>query len=249
MHFKLVVPAYNCENWIEKCLISIKTQVHQDFECIIYNDSSTDGTGQKIDNFLLRYGDDRFQVVHNSSNMKALHNIVEGFKKINSKESPDSILAVIDGDDYLFCEYSLSLVNQVYEQREDLMLTYGSFIMWPTGENSFPRDFPKEVIMHNSYRSHPFISSHLRTFKSKLWNAIDDKDLRDEDGQYFKAGWDVSFMIPMLEMAAGRFQYIPNILYVYNRWNPISDDVIRSQDQQRVDRLIRTRTPYQPLRD
>jgi hypothetical protein len=119
--------------------------------------------------------------------------------------------------------------------------------MWPTGELSFPRSFPQEVISNNSYRQYRFISSHLRTFKSRLWNSIKDDDLRDIDGDYFKVGWDVAFMIPMLEMAAGRFVYIPNVLYVYNRWNPISDDVINSPEQGRVDRLIRTRNKYKPL--
>ena len=54
-------------------------------------------------------------------------------------------------------------------------------------------------------------------------------------------------MMPMLEMTGGKFTYIPNILYVYNRWNPISDDVINSQKQMRVDQLIRTKKPYQKL--
>ena len=71
--------------------------------------------------------------------------------------------------------------------------------------------------------------------------------MRDEDGSYFKTAWDVAFMIPMLEMAAGRFIYIPNILYVYNRWNPISDDVINAVDQNRVDQLVRSRTAYGEL--
>ena len=121
------------------------------------------------------------------------------------------------------------------------------FAMWPTGELSFDRSFPNDVIKNNSYRNYKFVSSHLRTFKSYLWNSINDEDLRDVDGEYFKVGWDVAFMMPMLEMTGGKFTYIPNILYVYNRWNPISDDVINSQNQMRVDQLIRTKNPYQKL--
>jgi glycosyltransferase involved in cell wall biosynthesis len=245
-HFKIVVPTYNTENWIQRCLHSIKSQEHKNFECVIYNDCSTDSTGLKIDDFIKNHGDERFNVIHNEKNQKALTNIVSGFSKLNSKDDLESVLMVVDGDDHLFCEYSLSLVHQVYENKNPL-LTYGSFIMWPTGELSFPRNFPQEVISNNSYRQHRFISSHLRTFKSKLWNSIKDDDLRDVDGDYFKVGWDVAFMIPMLEMAAGRFVYIPNILYVYNRWNPISDDVIHTSEQQRVDRLIRTKKEYFPL--
>ena len=244
--FKLVVPAYNCEKWISKCLLSIQQQEHKNFECIIYNDASTDGTGKVIDEFMKSHGDERFSVVHNETNKKALTNIVDGFKRLNTKDDPECVLAAIDGDDYLFCEYSLKLVDQVYEKTNSL-LTYGSFIMWPTGELSFDRSFPQEVIKNNAYRSYKFVSSHLRTFKSNLWNAIDDNDLRDVDGDYFKTGWDVAFMMPMLEMSGGKFTYIPNVLYVYNRWNPISDDVIDSKNQQRVDRLIRTKNPYKPL--
>ena len=245
-NFKIVVPSFNCEQWIEKCLFSIKNQVHDKFQCVVYDDASTDSTGERIEDFLKKHGDERFSVIHNESNRKALHNIVEGFQKLSSKDDPNSVLSVVDGDDYLFCEYSLSLVGRVYEQQSPL-LTYGSFVMWPTGEPSFPRNFPPEVIQNNSYRNHPFISSHLRTFKSRLWNSINDEDLRDVDGSYFRVGWDVAFMIPMLEMSAGRFTYIPNILYVYNRWNPISDDVINSSEQERVDRLIRTKMVYSPI--
>lgn len=244
--FKLVVPAYNCESWIEKCLSSIKSQVHENYQCVIYNDSSTDKTGLIIDDFIKKHGDERFSVIHNESNRKALKNITEGFDFLKSKDDKESVLAVIDGDDYLFCEFSLKLVDQVYSKTSSA-LTYGSFVMWPTGELSFDRSFPKEVIENNSYRNYKFISSHLRTFKSYLWNSINDEDLRDIDGDYFKVGWDVAFMIPMLEMSGGKFTYIPNILYVYNRWNPISDDVINSQNQMRVDRLIRTKKSYKKL--
>jgi glycosyltransferase involved in cell wall biosynthesis len=245
--FKIVVPTYNTENWIQRCLFSIRNQVHANYECIIFNDASTDKTGQKIDEFIQNFGDSRFSVVHNEKNKKALQNIVEGFNQLGCKEDPESVLMIIDGDDYLFCEYSLSTVAQAYKQT-NCLLTYGSFIHWPTGEISFPRIFPHEVVENNSYRSYKFISSHLRTFKSKLWYSIKDEDLRDIDGSYFKTAWDVAFMIPMLEMTGGRFLHIPNILYVYNRWNPLSDDVINTADQNRVDNLIRTRIKYERMK-
>lgn len=244
--FNLVVPAYNCEAWITKSLFSIKNQIHKNYQCVIYNDASTDNTGLLIDDFMKKHGDERFSVIHNDVNKKALHNIVEGFKKLNSEDEKESVLAVVDGDDYLFCEYSLKLVDQVYSKTNS-MLTYGSFVMWPTGELSFDRSFPPEVIKNNSYRNYKFVSSHLRTFKSYLWNSINDEDLRDTNRDYFKVGWDVAFMMPMLEMTGGKFTYIPNILYVYNRWNPISDDVINSSEQIRVDQAIRLKKKYKPL--
>jgi len=245
--FKIVVPVYNSENWIEKCLSSIKNQKHKEFECAIYNDCSTDSTGEKIEDFIKEYGDERFTVVHNSSNKKTLFNLIDGCQTLKSKEEPESVLVVVDGDDSLFSEYSLSLVDNVY-QKTGTSLTYGSFVHWPTGEiSNFSREFPNEVRANNNYRKFPFVSSHLRTYKSYLWNSILDSDLRDTDGEYFKVACDVATMIPMLEMAGGNFIHIPNILYVYNRWNPLSDDVINSSEQGRIDRLIRSRKKYEPF--
>ena len=247
MRFNIVVPTYNTENWIARCIQSIQVQTHRDFRCVVYNDASTDGTGTAIEEYFRAFPDDRFTVIHNKENRKALHNIVEGFKLLSTENDPESVLMVIDGDDFLFSEVSLEIVNSVY-RGSNLLLTYGNHIHWPIGDtrtNCAP--FPEEVIRNSGYREHKFISSHLRTFKSRLWNSIRDQDLRDIDGSYFKTGWDVSFMIPMLEMAAERHVYIPNVLYVYNRWNPISDDLINQADQGRVDRLIRTRTRYSRL--
>lgn len=245
--FKIVVPAFNCEKWILKCLFSIKNQVYSNYKCVIYDDASSDNTGVIIDDFIKLHGDHRFMVVHNQQNKKTLYNLIDGFNKLNSKAEPESVLVVVDGDDYLFSEYSLAIVAQVYQERNPLM-TYGSFIMWPTGQTSFAREFPSHVISNNDYRNYKFISSHLRTYKSKLWNSIKDDDLRDVDGEYYKVACDVATMIPMLEMSGGNFVYIPNVLYVYNRWNPISDDIINSGEQNRIDKAIRQKLKYDVIK-
>ena len=246
MRFKIVVPTYNTENWIARCIQSIMVQSYRDFECVIYNDASTDRTGEVIDSFLAANPDPRFRVVHNEVNVKALENIVNGFKLLGTESEPESVLMVIDGDDFLFSELSLEIVRQAYEQTECL-LTYGNHIHHPTGGRSNCEPFPVEVLKNRSFRQYKFVSSHLRTFKSKLWNSIRDEDLRDEDGSYYGVGWDVAFMMPMLEMSAERTIFIPNVLYCYNRFNPISDDQIRQGDQHRVEMRVRQGKRYNYL--
>lgn len=246
-HYKIVIPTYNAEKWIKKCLASIQSQSHKNYQCLVVDDCSTDATGLVMDDFVKKFCDERFTVIHNDSNKKTLRNLVEGYRTLGADSDLESVLVVVDGDDSLFSEYSLEIVDSVY-RRSEARMTYGSFVHWPTGEtSSFSRVFPREVVESNAYRQYPFISSHLRTYKSRLWNSIRDEDLRDSDGDYFKVACDVATMIPMLEMSGGKFVYIPNILYVYNRWNPISDDVINSSDQSRIDMLIRQRPRYNPL--
>ncbi len=65
-----VIPAYNIESYIGRCIQSVKNQTFGDFEAIIVDDASTDSTPEKI---VTAVGDDkRFKVVTHATN-QGLH--------------------------------------------------------------------------------------------------------------------------------------------------------------------------------
>lgn len=241
---KIVVPFFNCEQWIERCLSSIATQQFKDWECVIINDASTDNSKSVLDSLEFLKRDDRFSVIHNESNVKALRNIVDGFNFLKCKDEPDCLMMIIDGDDFLYSDQSLNTIATVYSQYPQLLLTYGDWIGYPYGDGSNCEPYPREVILNNAYRYAPFSASHLRTFKSKLWYAIKDADLRDSEGEYFEAGWDVAFMVPMLEMAQERHGYIDRVMYCYNKENPLSDYKVNSRKQEDAVTLTKSRPQY-----
>lgn len=241
---KIVVPTFNTEFWIERCLRSISCQVFKDWECVIVNDASTDKTGEVINSLDFVKNDKRFSVVHNTKNVKALKNIVDGFNHLSCSDEPNSIMMVIDGDDFLYSEYALQIVDNVYTRHPHILLTYGNWIGHPDGTDSNCRQYDSETVMNSKFRYAPFIASHLRTFKSKIWYNINDEDLRDNAGNYFEAGWDVAFMMPMLEMSQERHAFIPNRLYCYNRYNPISDCKIREDKQLSAVEVVKSREVY-----
>ena len=235
---KIVVPVYNAEAWIKDCLETIQNQQHKNFDCVVINDASKDKTGQVIDSLQL---DDRFIKVHNDVNKGALYNIVNGFKILEADKEPESVLMAIDGDDRLASSTSLSVINRVYTKMPQCLLTYGSYADSPSGDKGICEPFPQKVIEARSYRSYPkFVTSHLRTFKSKLWYSLKEEDLIDpRNGKHYSVAWDLAFMMPMLEMAGKNFVYIDQILYLYNRSNPISDGYIRQKEQWETDQYIR----------
>ena len=61
MQFTIVIPVYNAQHTLEKCLRSIADQTFHDFEVLIVNDGSTDESGAVAAEFALR--DPRFQVI------------------------------------------------------------------------------------------------------------------------------------------------------------------------------------------
>lgn len=53
----VIVPAYNVENYIRRCLDSLVSQTYQNLEIIVVNDGSTDRTGEIIEEYTERYPD------------------------------------------------------------------------------------------------------------------------------------------------------------------------------------------------
>ena len=68
----LVVPAYNVEDFIGRCLDSIRAQSFEDYEVYVVDDASTDGTAAAIERNI--YGDNRFVCIRLTEN-RGLHGV------------------------------------------------------------------------------------------------------------------------------------------------------------------------------
>ena len=58
----VVVPVYNVEDYLQECLDSLLAQTYPNFEVILVDDASTDGSGSLCDGCAER--DSRVRVVH-----------------------------------------------------------------------------------------------------------------------------------------------------------------------------------------
>ena len=239
----IVIPSYNCEKWISKTIDSIKKQTYKNFICILVDDISTDNTYDVMKS--LTSEDPRFICILNKQKKYALKNFVDCFR-IYSKD-PEDILIQIDGDDWLYDDSVLETVVEKYKSTNCLM-TYGSFIEYPSGatHDYYLKPYSKEVVEKNAFREVPWKASHLRTFKAKLWNRIEDNDLIDEEtGLHYEVTCDLALMFPMLEMAGERSEHIKKILYCYNKTNPLSDMYIKEREQIRLANKIRNKKKYE----
>lgn len=97
-----IIPAYNIEEYIDRCIESILNQSLVDFEIIIVNDGSTDLTRVKIERKIKK--DNRIRLI-NSINCGA----IEARKK-GLREAKGEYIFFIDGDDWL----ELSAFEELY---------------------------------------------------------------------------------------------------------------------------------------
>ena len=58
----VIVPVYDVEKFLDKCLSSILSQTFTDFELILVDDGSTDGSGEICDRYA--ESDNRIHVIH-----------------------------------------------------------------------------------------------------------------------------------------------------------------------------------------
>jgi glycosyltransferase involved in cell wall biosynthesis len=244
--FKIIVPFYNVEKWITYCVRSVKAQKYENYECILIDDISTDKTPEIIKKEI--EGNDKFRLIKNTEKKYALKNIHDTLNLINPDEK--DIIVILDGDDWLSSADVLSKLNDIYNL-EDCWMTFGSYVEYPKNiRGKFAKKISDDVVDNNLFRESDWMSSHLRTFRYKLWEKINKQDfVFSETEKYYKAAWDLAFVFPMLEMAGGKAKYVEDVLYVYNRSNPLNEDKINHNVQLTEEQEVRKKQKYSLLED
>lgn len=107
----IIIPVYNIEKYIEKCLDSILDQTYEDFEVIIVDDGSTDSSGQICDSYART--DNRIKVIHikNGGASKA--------RNIGIEYSSGDWITFVDGDDYIESTMLAELHRELCEKNLD----------------------------------------------------------------------------------------------------------------------------------
>ena len=245
LKFNIVVPLYNAEKYIGRCLKTIKAQKYENLEVVVVNDVSSDNSKEIVTQEIA--GFDNFHLINTNENGGPLSSLIKGINYLDPEK--EDVVVVVDGDDWLATPNVLNTLEEAYLNNNCLM-TFGSYIEYPSGKKGkFSRKIPDEVIKNKSYRKSEWMTSHLRTFKCKLFRMIREEDLGNFEQKYFKRAGDVAAMFPMLEMAEERALFIDEILYVYNRNNPLNEDKVDHMQQLAVEHEVRNKPVYPRLEE
>ncbi|MCR5290992.1 MAG: glycosyltransferase [Treponema sp.] len=108
----IIVPVYNTEKYIKKCLDSIKQQTFTDFEVILIDDGSTDSSPQILDSFCST--DSRFKVFHNK-NQGVTKVRIDGLAKASGE-----YIVWIDSDDWVEQNHLALLHETITKEHADI---------------------------------------------------------------------------------------------------------------------------------
>ena len=108
----IVVPVYNVEKYIEKCVNSITNQVYNNLEIILVNDGSTDNSGKLCDS--LSKLDDRIKVYHKENGgLSDARNY--GVERANGK-----YIGFVDSDDFIDSDMYKTLYDVIKRENADV---------------------------------------------------------------------------------------------------------------------------------
>ena len=95
-------------------------------------------------------------------------------------------------------------------------------------KNGFVVEFISNVLLYFSHQNisgplpkdadpykHPWVSSHLKTFRKFLIEGVKDENFRNQDGDYFKRIGDQAIYLPVLHRSAGNWHFEPFVAYHY----------------------------------
>lgn len=112
----IIVPVYNTERYLPKCLDSIAAQTFTDFEVLMIDDGSTDGAGEICDQYSL--SDKRFITIHQSNQG------VSASRNNGLKQARGNYIAFVDSDDYVHPQMLELLYKAIRQGDYDLSVAH-----------------------------------------------------------------------------------------------------------------------------
>ena len=209
----VIVPVYNVENYLRKCLDSIIAQTYKNIEIIVVNDGSTDASGQicqeytQIDNRIV-------YIEKENGGLSEARNV--GLDKMTG-----SYVTFIDSDDWAELDYVEILYKKIIEYQADISVgnyySYNedeeTYYFHIYGNSYYEKVYDNISIFENLYESQEMKSFALISAWGKLYKAKLFDYLRFEKG---KLGEDGYFNQKMY-LSVNKVVYLNKGLYAYRQ--------------------------------
>lgn len=216
--FVFVAPAYNAARTMRQFMLSLAAQSYQNWGLVLVDDMSTDDTANACRNIARELGlwkSGNIHVIPNDAKKWEVANVLTGIREGivgTGKLLADDIVCRIDPDDYLCDNDALRIMDEVYRttDADALWTMHRWFDDKRITKYNISQALPEGA---DPYR-HPWVSSHLKTFRKRLIDDVNEENFRGPDGEYIKRAGDQAIYLPVLHRATKRV-FLPVVTYAY----------------------------------
>lgn len=209
----VIIPVYNTEKYLEKCLDSVAGQSYKNMEIILVDDGSQDGSPEICNRYAT--DDPRILVIHQSNGG------LSHARNVGMQKATGEFIMFIDSDDYWRDDSVVQkLMDRVKLTHADV--TSFSFAKFEEGKDALTSYFK----MNRSMPPHlsrddqlAFLSEH-GLYIASAWNKLIRRSLLNEDMQFHEGVYseDIDWCARLL-IKAKNFDYIHDVLYCYRQHN------------------------------
>lgn len=189
--FSIIVPVYNVEKEIRKCLDSIKNQTYEDFEVLCVDDCGKDSSMDIVREYAQK--DNRFKILTHEHNRG-----VSAARNTGLDNASGEYTMFVDSDDWLETN-ALEIIKDNFDKSKSEVIVFNIYNCYPDGKKeindttNFKKSNQTQVLL---------TENNLNTFIGVVWNRayktslINDNHIRFPEGMIIEDS-DFTFKISM----------------------------------------------------
>ena len=209
----VIVPVYNVENYLDKCLDSLVNQTYKNLEIIVINDGSTDNSGIICQEYAQK--DNRIVYIEKENGGQSEARNM-GLDRITG-----SYVTFVDSDDWVELNYVENLYKKITEYQADIAVgnyysfneAEGMYYFHIFGDSYYEKVYDNVSIFENLYESQEMKSFALISVWGKLYKANLVNHLRFDIGKLGEDG----YLNQKIYLLAEKTIYLNKGLYAYRQ--------------------------------
>ncbi|VLA88839.1 glycosyl transferase family protein [Streptococcus pneumoniae] len=185
----VIVPVYNVENYLRKCLDSIITQTYKNIEIVVVNDGSTDASGEICKEFA--------EMDHRITYIEQENAGLSAARNTGLENMSGDYVTFVDSDDWIEQDYVETLYKKIVEYQADIAVgnyysfneSEGMFYFHILGDSYYEKVYDNVSIFENLYETQEMRSFALISAWGKLYKARLFEQLRFDMGKLGEDGY------------------------------------------------------------
>lgn len=221
----VIVPVYNAEKYLRRCIDSILAQTFTDFELLLIDDGSKDKSGEICDEYAKK--DNRIKVYHKANEG------ISATREYGISKANGEYIQFVDSDDWITNEMLELMYYKAMSLNADIVGC--NFIEVYKDHNNVVRTYYQS--------SDEFVRAIISSDWGVLWKLLTKKELYIKNNIHFPIGINGGedyFVCVKLFVFASKVISIDKALYYYNRMNESSlmNNITKTKIQYQIDATI-----------
>lgn len=226
--FSIIIPVYNVAEYLDECLQSVLAQKYRNFEILLIDDGSTDGSGQICENYQARY-----------SNIKLIKQKNSGLAATRNKGLDMAIgqyVLFLDSDDIWLGNDVLQQIEVILQHDKCQMLQF-AFCKFVDGTKEFVKKFKNKNKEYHAVSLKELIDNNV-DLMTNAWTKVFEREFLEKNhlrmDAKLRSSEDIDFSFKAW-MYLERVSVISNVFYGYRiRRGSLSVDALASIWRRRI---------------